>query len=210
IVSHQRWKIEGHRQASLTVLEKKLESLVRVARAPETGELAHRPQFAAIAGGVNAARVRIRSRYAERLRALRRHVERRVQRIDVLLRVHEGDIAKLALLVAASPLGDFGAQAVELAPLLAAAVEISQTTRRRHINWLRARVTRSALRSSSSSATANGLVCPASSSESRPSSQRLVASSRHSRRRPKLSTTSMTRWRSRDRRRSRSVPLRSR
>ena len=75
VVTHQRRKIERRGQTGLSVLEQELESRVGVARAAEAGELTHGPQFAAIPGGVNAARVRIRPRHTQSLRALRIDVD---------------------------------------------------------------------------------------------------------------------------------------
>ena len=51
---------------------------------------------------------------AERLRALRVDVERGVQRLDFVRRIGEADVAQLALLVSLAPLGDLGAQPLEL------------------------------------------------------------------------------------------------
>src|SRR6266550_6232571 len=57
VVSHQRWKIECYRKASLPVREEELVALIRVASASESRELAHRPQLAAISSWMNSSRV---------------------------------------------------------------------------------------------------------------------------------------------------------
>src|SRR5438105_8870520 len=155
--------------------EKKLEALVRVARAPEAGELWHRPEPAAVSRGMNAARVRIFAWHADVRRARPGYVQRRVERIDFAFRIHETDIAELSRGVAAPPLGDLGAQPLELSPRIAVAARLSpsrpQVSRRRHRALLPVFVRRFALRSSSSSATANGFVLPLSSSARRSVSQ---------------------------------------
>ncbi len=74
VVAHQRREVERGGEPRLTVLEQELEPRVRVARAAESGELAHRPQLAAVAGGMNAARERIGAGNAE---AVRRSADRR-------------------------------------------------------------------------------------------------------------------------------------
>src|SRR5690242_21312765 len=113
--------------------EQKLEPFIRVARTPEAGELAHRPEAAAVAGGVNAARVRIFTRHAQLQRSLRRNVERRVQRIDLAGGVGEADIAQLAACITTTPLGQLGAKSFELVPCLAAIVaQPPEISRRRH------------------------------------------------------------------------------
>src|SRR5207237_2905377 len=106
VVAHQRREVECRRQPRLTMREKKLEALVRVARAPEAGELSHRPEPAAVSRGMNAARVRIFAWHADVRRARPGYVQRRVERIDFAFRIHETDIAELSRGVAAPPLGD--------------------------------------------------------------------------------------------------------
>ena len=59
VVAHQRRKIERGGESRLAVLEQELEALVGVARAPKAGELAHRPELAAISRGMDATRVRV-------------------------------------------------------------------------------------------------------------------------------------------------------
>ena len=82
VVAHQRREVEGDGESGLPVREQELVALVRLARAAEAGELAHRPELAAIAGGMDAARVRIRARHAEvRLRAPARRAPCRAARL---------------------------------------------------------------------------------------------------------------------------------
>jgi hypothetical protein len=57
VVTHEGWKVEGDGESGLTVSEKKLVPLVRVSGASKPGELTHRPELAAIARRMNAARV---------------------------------------------------------------------------------------------------------------------------------------------------------
>ena len=58
VVAHQRGQIEGDRQSAAAVRQQIFVALVGLLRRGEAGELAHGPHLAAIAGGVNAARVR--------------------------------------------------------------------------------------------------------------------------------------------------------
>ena len=58
VAAHQRRQIEGDAQTGAAGREQLLIALVGLFRRPEAGELPHRPQLAAVAGGVNAARVR--------------------------------------------------------------------------------------------------------------------------------------------------------
>src|SRR4051794_1698095 len=99
------------------MLEQKLESLVRVLRAAEARELTHRPQLSAVAGWMNAARERIRARHAERIGAVGRDVERRVEWIDFVRRIRERDRPQFALREATTPVGHFGAQTFQLVAL---------------------------------------------------------------------------------------------
>ena len=81
VVAHQRREVERHRQPGLAVLEQELEARVGLLGAAEAGELAHRPQLAAVAGGMDAARERIRRRARRgRCSPVAVDVERRVQR----------------------------------------------------------------------------------------------------------------------------------
>ena len=182
IVSHQRWEIERRGQSRLAVREEELESLVRIAGAAESGELPHGPQPATISGRMNASCIRIRAGHAEVRCCLRWHVERRVQWLDFARRVHEANLAELTLGVPATPLGDFAAQSFQLLPRIPVAELLQLISRGRHRASFSVCVRRFALRSSNSSATANGLVLPFSRSASRASSQRFVASSLHKRR----------------------------
>ena len=65
IAAHQRRQIERHAQAGAAGREQRLVARVGVLRRPEPGKLPHRPQLAAVAGGVNAARVGKRARLAD-------------------------------------------------------------------------------------------------------------------------------------------------
>src|SRR5258708_24498279 len=113
VVAHQRRKVERDGEARCSVREEELVALVRLARGPEAGELAHRPQLSAVAGRVNAAGEGELAGDAECLRAFGRNVELRVEGLDFAGRVGEGNVAKLALLVLSAPGGNFGAQAFE-------------------------------------------------------------------------------------------------
>ncbi len=66
VEAHQRRQIEGRAQAGLAFFEQEAESLIRLPRRAEAGELPHRPQPAAIHAGVHAARERILTGIAER------------------------------------------------------------------------------------------------------------------------------------------------
>jgi hypothetical protein len=65
IVAHERGQIEGDREPAAAVLEKIFVALVGFFRRGEAGEHAHRPELAAVAGCVNAARVGRLARVAE-------------------------------------------------------------------------------------------------------------------------------------------------
>ena len=72
VVAVEGRQVEGDGEAGLPLGEQVLEALVGVRRGAEAGELAHRPELAAIAGGVDAARVGVLAGDAERLDADRR------------------------------------------------------------------------------------------------------------------------------------------
>ena len=57
VVAHQRGQVEGHRKAAAAMFEQVLVTLVGLFGRGEAGELSHGPELAAVAGGVNAARV---------------------------------------------------------------------------------------------------------------------------------------------------------
>ena len=78
VVTHQRRHVERRRQPRLPVVEQVAEALVRLLGGPEAGELAHRPEPAAVHRRVHAARERILAREADRLE--RAHVLLRVER----------------------------------------------------------------------------------------------------------------------------------
>ena len=59
VVAHQRRHVERGRQAGLPVVEQVAEALVGLLGGAEAGELAHRPQPAAVHRRVDAARERI-------------------------------------------------------------------------------------------------------------------------------------------------------
>ena len=62
VVAHQRRHVEGGREPGLAVLEQVAEALVRLLGRAEAGELAHRPEAAAVHRRVDAARERILAR----------------------------------------------------------------------------------------------------------------------------------------------------
>src|SRR5580700_678222 len=57
VITHQSGQIEGRREAGLTLREQIAKALVGVFRGAEAGKLPHRPEPAAMHGGMNAARV---------------------------------------------------------------------------------------------------------------------------------------------------------
>src|ERR1700687_2445384 len=65
VVAHERGQIEGNGESAAAVFEKILVALVGFFGRGEAGEHAHRPQLAAVAGRVNAARVGRFARVAE-------------------------------------------------------------------------------------------------------------------------------------------------
>ena len=58
VVAHQSRQVERHRQPAATVLQQIFVALVRLFRRSEAGKLAHGKQLPAIAGRVNATRIR--------------------------------------------------------------------------------------------------------------------------------------------------------
>ena len=77
VVAHQRRHVERGREPGLPVLEQVAEALVRLRRGAEAGELAHRPEPAAVHRRVDAARERIRRRGSRgRARSRRRRCRR--------------------------------------------------------------------------------------------------------------------------------------
>ena len=81
VVAHQRRHVEGGAQARLAVVEQVAEALVGLLGGAEAGELAHRPQPAAVHARVDAAGERILAREADPL----------LERADVLGRVERSD-----------------------------------------------------------------------------------------------------------------------
>ncbi len=65
VVAHQRRHVEGGREAGLAVLEEVAEALVRLGGRAEAGELAHRPELAAVHRRIDAAGERIDAGIAE-------------------------------------------------------------------------------------------------------------------------------------------------
>jgi hypothetical protein len=65
VVAHQRGQIEGDGKTAAPLLQQILVALIGFFRRGKAGKLAHRPQLAAIACGVNAAGIRGLSRMAE-------------------------------------------------------------------------------------------------------------------------------------------------
>src|SRR6185437_5918799 len=58
VVAHQRGKVESDREAGLALGEQEAVAFVGFFRGGEAGELAHGPELAAVAGGVDAAHIR--------------------------------------------------------------------------------------------------------------------------------------------------------
>src|SRR5262249_34353531 len=58
VVPHERGKIESHGESATAVSEEILVALVGLFRRSEAGELAHSPELAAVAAGMDPARVR--------------------------------------------------------------------------------------------------------------------------------------------------------
>ena len=85
VVAHQRRHVERRAQAGLPVVEQVAEALVGLLGGPEAGELAHRPQPAAVHARVHAARERRLAREPDPLLE-RADVLRRVERSDRLTR----------------------------------------------------------------------------------------------------------------------------
>ena len=98
--------------------EKELVTLVRVSGAAEPGELAHRPEFAAIACRMDTASVRVRSGKTEVELVHPTYVKRSEKRIYFLLRVREGDVARLCLIELCLPVGELGPKTFYLAVFL--------------------------------------------------------------------------------------------
>ena len=65
IASHERRQVERHAQTGAARLQQRLVALVGFFGRPEPGKLAHRPELAAVAGGVDAARIRELARVVE-------------------------------------------------------------------------------------------------------------------------------------------------
>ena len=65
VVAHQSWQIERGRKAGLALRKQITEALIGVFGGAEAGELAHRPEPAAMHCRVNAARVRWLARVTE-------------------------------------------------------------------------------------------------------------------------------------------------
>src|SRR5262249_29372613 len=137
-------------------------------------------------------------------------VERCEERIDLARRVHEGEVALLALVEARAPRGDLGAKLLELFALVAhdlAQVAVGQLSHRGHDP---VPVRMSPLCAISDSATPKGVRRPCSSASSASSTYRVATASPHNRRRSVCSVYSTTFSRKRCRRRARSVLLASR
>src|SRR2546423_5519876 len=213
VITHQRRKIESNGKTCLAVGEQEFVSVIRVARAAETGELAHRPQAAPITCGVNAARVWIHARHAERVRTCFCCVERRIDRLKFLFGIIEADIAELALFVFLAPLSDLLAQQTQFSALSFDGLDQltlggssgAGTLKFGHVSS--SPRTSSPLWRNSWSAMPKGVAIPSSTDGSCCSSQLMVPVSFHRRPRTFCSTTSMTRSRILSRLRARRVPL---
>src|SRR5437016_12385881 len=81
VVAHQRRHVEGRREPRLPVLEEVAEARVRLLRRAEAGELAHRPEPAAVHRRVDAARERIGAGPAEVALVVELNVLGRVERL---------------------------------------------------------------------------------------------------------------------------------
>ena len=81
VVAHERRHVEGGREPGLAVLEEVAEALVRLLGRAEAGELAHRPEAAAVHRRVDAARERILARVAEVAAVVDLHVLGRRERL---------------------------------------------------------------------------------------------------------------------------------
>jgi hypothetical protein len=91
IAAHQRRQIECDAEASAARLEQATVAFVGLFRRPEPGKLPHRPELAAIAGGVNAACVWELSWIGNVTRVLdRRDAVGSVPSLDGPLRVRAG------------------------------------------------------------------------------------------------------------------------
>ena len=94
VVAVERRQVEGDREAGLALREQVLEALVGVGGGAEAGELPHRPELAAVAGRVDAARVRELAGDADL--ALRVEV-RRLLGGDEVRHLHAGDRGEVLL-----------------------------------------------------------------------------------------------------------------
>ena len=122
VVAHQRRHVEGGREAGLAVVEQVAEALVRLLGGAEAGELAHRPEPAAVHRRVDAARERVRAGVAEVAVVVELDALRRVERLVL----EPGDRAEeLAL-----PLGR---RLVQLALPLVVPAELALVLGRRHL-----------------------------------------------------------------------------
>ena len=106
VVAHQRRHVERRREAGLPVLEQVAEARVRLLRRAEAGELAHRPEPAAVHRRIDAARERIRAGPAEVALVVDVDVLGRVERLvlDAGDRREELALALRRRLVALAPL----------------------------------------------------------------------------------------------------------
>jgi hypothetical protein len=57
IVAHERWQIEGHGESAATLGQQVLIALIGLFRGCKAGELPHGPEPAAVAAGMDAARL---------------------------------------------------------------------------------------------------------------------------------------------------------
>jgi hypothetical protein len=81
VVSHQRGKVECHRETGLAPFQEKLVALVGVLGGAEPGELAHGPEPSAVHRGVNAPGVGVVARKTGRGDDIRGQVERGIHRL---------------------------------------------------------------------------------------------------------------------------------
>ena len=91
--AHERRHVERRRQAGLPVLQQVPEALVRFLGPAEAGELAHRPELAAVHRRVDAARERIDARVAEVALVVDVDAVRRVERFVLEARDRREELA---------------------------------------------------------------------------------------------------------------------
>ncbi len=84
VVAHQRGHVERGREAGLAVIEQVVKAPVGLGGVAEAGELAHRPQTAAVHRSIDTARVRVLAGQPDRRLGIRGEIGLGVQRLDRL------------------------------------------------------------------------------------------------------------------------------